>query len=190
MITNRYGCKDSAFLKVDVYRNPVARAGPDKTILAGDTAILNGVVKGTQVSYTWQPATAISDINSVTPRVYPAVNTSYTLQVVSAVGCGTATDNTLVKVYSSFLVPNAFTPNGDGKNDVFEVLTLDNYTVDHLIIYNRYGQPVFSTNGIYKAWDGRFKGIPQPQGIYVYHLEIRAPSRPAIIKKGTLLLIR
>ena len=190
IITNRYGCKDSAFLKIDVYRNPVANAGPGKTILAGDTAILNGTVQGTAVSYSWQPATAINDVQAAAPMVYPSVNTNYTLTVQSGVGCGTASSNTLVKVYSSFLVPNAFTPNGDGKNDLFEILALDNYTVTRLVIYNRYGQLLFSSRGAYKAWDGKYKGTPQPQGIYVYHLEIQAPARPVIIRKGTILLLR
>lgn len=190
VITNRFGCKDSATININVYRNPVANAGPDKTILAGDTAVLNGTIKGTAVTYSWQPATAINDVQSAAPMVYPAVNTSYSLTVQSGVGCGVATDNTLVKVYSSFLIPNAFTPNGDGRNDVFEILRLDNYTVNHLLIYNRYGQLVFSSKGAYASWDGKFMGNPQPQGIYVYHLELQAAGRPKIIKKGTLILMR
>ena len=190
LATNRYGCKDSAFIKIDVYLNPAADAGPDKTILAGDTAVLNGSVKGSAVSYYWQPAAGISNTQVATPAVYPSANTNYTLTVQSAVGCGTATDNVLVKVYSSFLVPNAFTPNGDGKNDVFEILALDNYTVGKLLVYNRYGQLIFSSKGTYKSWDGRYRGTPQPQGMYVYYIEMKSPGRPAIIKKGSLLLIR
>jgi gliding motility-associated-like protein len=190
LITNKYGCKDSASLQIDVYRNPFANAGPDKTILSGDTAILNASVKGTAVNFTWSPSTFMNDSRLITPHVFPPVNATYSLQVVSTVGCGSASDNVLVKVYNNFYVPNAFTPNGDGKNDKFEILTLDNYKLTSLLIYNRWGQVVFESRGSYKGWDGMFKGLPQPQGIYVYRLEMQAPSRGKIIKKGTVLLIR
>jgi len=190
LITNRYGCKDSATLQINVYRNPVANAGPDKTILLGDTATLNGLVKGTGVNYSWTPNTFMNNDQLLTPFVYPPANSTYTLQVQSTLGCGTASDDVNVKVYSNFAIPNAFTPNGDGKNDKFQVLTLDNYKLIHLFIYNRWGQLVFKAEGAYSGWDGTFKGAPQPAGVYVYHLEIQAPFRPKIVKKGTLLLIR
>ena len=184
------GVRIPPFLSSTFTRRPVVNAGPDKTILAGDTAVLNASVSGTSTSYSWQPTSFISNTGAETPSVFPPANTAYTLTAVSAVGCGSASDNVLVKVYSSFLIPNAFSPNDDGRNDRFEILSLDNYTVDHLFIYNRYGQVVFSAKGNYQSWDGKFKGIPQPQGMYVYHLEIRAPSRQTIVKKGTLLLVR
>ncbi len=190
LITNKYGCKDSANVKIDVYRNPVANAGPDKVILLGDTATLNGLVRGTLVNYYWTPSTFLSNDQVTTPLAYPPLNSNYTLHVESTLGCGISTDEVNVKVYSNFAIPNAFTPNGDGRNDKFEVLTLDNYKLLHLLIYNRWGQLVFKAEGAYKGWDGTFKGEPQPAGTYVYHLELQAPRRPKISLKGTLLLIR
>ena len=190
VITNKYGCKDSANLPINVYRNPVASAGPDKTILKGDTATLNGIVKGTAVDYYWSPASFMSDDHATTPYVFPPANNVYTLYVTSTVGCGAASDDVLVKVYNSFFVPNSFTPNGDGNNDKFRILMLDNYKLSHLLIYNRWGQLVFKSEGVYNGWDGTFKGQPQPAGVYVYHLEIQAPFRDKIVKQGTILLLR
>ena len=190
MVTNKYGCQDSAFVPIDVYRNPVANAGPDKTILIGDTAILNATVLGTAINFYWSPATYMNDNRLVTPLVYPPANAIYKLNVISTVGCGAASDDVQVKVYNDFYIPNAFTPNNDGKNDIFRILMLDNYKLKRLAIYNRWGQVVFKTEGSYNGWDGKFGGLPQPQDVYVYHVELQAPSGEKIVKRGTILLNR
>jgi len=190
VVTNEYGCKDSAYLVVNVYRNPAVNAGPDKTILIGDTATLNGIVKGTAINYYWSPANFISDSHIAVPKVNPPVNTNYILNVTSTVGCGSASDEVFVKVYNSFYVPNAFTPNEDGKNDKFKILMLDNYKLVHFIIYNRWGQAVFKSEGLYNGWDGTFKGLPQPAGVYIYNVEIETSFGKKIEKQGTVLLIR
>jgi gliding motility-associated-like protein len=190
VVTNQYGCKDSATLQIDVYRNPAVNAGPDKTILLGDTAILNGLVKGTNVNYYWSPSGFLNNDRVVIPQAYPSESKTYTLHVESTVGCGSVSDVVNVTVYSSFAIPNAFTPNGDGKNDRFQILALDNYKLIHLYIYDRAGRMVFKAEGAYNGWDGKYKGMPQASGVYVYHLEMQAPSRGKIRKKGTLLLIR
>ncbi len=189
VVTNSFGCKDSAFLTINVYRKPVVNAGPDKVILAGDTAVLNGTVKGTAVSFAWSPSGFLSDPNSTTPLAFPPQNTVYALSAISNVGCGAAVDNALVKVYSDIFIPTAFTPNGDGKNDRFQVLPLDNYKLVHLIIYNRWGQLIFKAADKYNAWDGAYQGIIQPTGAYIYHLELLSPQGKRIIKQGTVMLL-
>ncbi|MEP7143983.1 MAG: gliding motility-associated C-terminal domain-containing protein [Ferruginibacter sp.] len=190
MVTNKYGCKDSAFLQIDVYRNVFADAGRDMTILKGDTLILNGSLKGTAVNFYWTPASFMNNDHLINPAVYPPADGTYTLHVLSTVGCGSTSDEVKIKVYNAFNIPNAFTPNGDGKNEKFEVLMLDNYKLTGLQIYNRYGQVVFSSKGSYEGWDGMFKGEPQPGGVYIYHLEIQTPAGKKISKKGTIVLLR
>lgn len=190
IVTNKYGCKDSVQFKIDVYRNPVAKAGPDKTILAGDTALLEGMVTGTAVNYAWTPAQQLSGTGDLQPRAWPAVNSNYTLQVNSTVGCGSSSDDVNVKVYSSFLVPNAFSPNNDGVNDRFGILQLDNYTLEDFSIFNRFGQRVFHATNKFESWDGYANGNPQPTGGYVYHLSLRSATGRLIEQKGSLLLLR
>ncbi|CAN5769696.1 hypothetical protein BH10BAC2_BH10BAC2_31360 [soil metagenome] len=190
VITNSYGCKDSAFLQIDVYRKPVVNAGPDKIILVGDTTSLSAVLRGTALDYSWTPSQFMSNNRLVNPLVYPNVSTSYTLSANSTVGCGFASDEVLVKVYTNIAIPNAFTPNGDGRNDVFRVVALDSYKLTGLIIYNRWGQLLFRAVDSYRGWDGTVNGIPQPQGSYVYHLEMQAPSGKKIISQGFIVLIR
>ena len=153
--TNRYGCKDSAYIQVDVYRNPYANAGPDKSIIAGDTATLNGSVKGTWVNFYWTPSTFVNNTGVLNPNVYPVQTAYYTLHTVSNVGCGTATDDVQVKVYKDLYIPNAFTPNNDNKNDKFQVIALDNYKLKRLQIFNRWGQVVYNASGTFKGWDGK-----------------------------------
>ena len=117
-------------------------------------------------------------------------NSTYTLNVLSTVGCGSASDEVQVKVYDNLYIPIAFTPNGDGKNDKFRILMVDDYNLTHLRIYNMGGQIVFKSDGSNNEWDGLFKGVPQSQGAYIYHLEIQAPFRKKIFRQGTILLVR
>lgn len=190
VVTNQYGCKDSVQFRIDVYRKPVANAGPDKTILAGDTAVLEGSVSGTGINYSWTPGNQLSSTQEAQPRAWPSANSSYTMQANSTLGCGSSSDEVKVKVYNSFLVPNAFSPNGDGVNDRFGILQLDNYKVEDFSIYSRFGQRVFHTSNKYASWDGYVNGEPQPAGGYVYQLRLRSSTGRLIQQKGSLLLLR
>jgi gliding motility-associated-like protein len=190
VVTNQYGCQDSAYLQLDIYKKPVAVAGPDKTIIKGDTAVLNGMVSGTAVTYNWTPADYLDNGQSVTPHAYPPVSKTYTLQVNSTVGCGSVSDAVNVKVYNIYGIPNAFSPNGDFRNDVFRVLLPDNYKLLHLWMYNRWGQRIFSASGTGAGWDGTYRGQMQPAGMYIYELELQAGPGTLIRKKGTVMLLR
>lgn len=190
VLTNMYGCKDSAQVVINVYKKVVVNAGPDKVILTGDTALLTGSVAGTAVNYSWSPNNTLSNAMILQPNVFPIVETIYTLNAVSTVGCGSASDNVTVRVYKDVLMPNAFTPNKDGINDVFHVLPLDNYKLSSFDIYTRWGQKIFSTTNADFGWDGTVKGLPQATGLYVYYLEMKSKTGKKIIRKGTVLLIR
>ncbi len=190
LVTNNFGCKDSAYVQVNVYRNPVANAGPDKFVLKGDTAHLDAIVKGTAVNISWSPGMYMDDIHAVMPHVDPPAETEYQLTVLSTVGCGTVSDDVIVKVFNDIFVPNAFTPNGDGKNDIFHIPPLDNYKLVRFSVYNRWGQIVFETKGTYRGWDGMVNGIQQPPGAYIYYFELVLPNGKRVKKTGTVLLIR
>lgn len=187
---NKYGCKDSAMVTVNVNRNLFINAGADKYILSNDTATLTPVIQGTAVSYYWSPPDFINDIHSLNARVNPPDEKIYTLHASSNVGCGTAVDDVKIHVYNDVYVPNAFTPNGDGNNDVFRIIPLENYSLDRLIIYNRWGSIIFSTKTPGVGWDGTFNHLPQPMDTYVYYILLRSSTRKEIIKKGTVLLMR
>ena len=189
-ISNNFGCRDSALVKVNIIENLSINAGSDQNINMGDSVILNATVKGTSVNFYWSPPTFINDIHSVTPIVYPIDNAVYTLTANSTVGCGSATSSVKIKVYKNIFIPNAFTPNDDGKNDKFRITAADNYQQFKLLIFNKYGRIIYSTTAVNNGWDGRFKGELQPTGPYVYYVEILTASNKKLTKKGTFMLLR
>ena len=190
LITNKYGCKDSAYLTIFVNQKPVADAGPDKKINLGDSVVLNGSVSGTSINFSWSPPSYIDDVLSKTPTVYPPEDAEYTLTVSSEVGCGSSSSSAIVKVYKDVYVPTGFTPNSDGKNDLFRVTAADNYKRFKLLVYNRWGQEIFETTDISKGWDGKFKDVQLASDVYVYYLEIVTASNRKVTKKGAITLIR
>ena len=108
--------------------------------------------------------------------------------------CTAATDSILITYLDcdncDIAIPNAFTPNADGKNDVFKVLTNCNITNFSLKIFNRWGQQVFETNDINFGWDGYYHGILQPISVFVYYVQITKASGDKKLIKGDVSLIR
>jgi len=92
---------------------------------------------------------------------------TYTLTVTSDQGCKKS-DNVFVKVLKAPLIPNIFSPNGDGIHDRWEIAFLESYPGCTVDIYNRYGQLVFHSVGYSKPWDGTVNGKPVPLGTYYY----------------------
>ncbi len=191
ILTNGFGCKDSANIEINVYRKPQVFAGFDLKIEKGDTIKLDKAwAKGTDINIAWSPNIFIDPINEPNPIVYPEQDIIYTLKAISNLGCGAATDEITVKVFKDVFVPDAFTPNGDGLNDVFRIYAGDGYQVKHFDIYNRWGNKIYSSADINFSWDGRWLGQLQPSGTFVYYLELVKQNGKKIIKKGTITLIR
>jgi gliding motility-associated-like protein len=84
-------------------------------------------------------------------------------------------------------VPNAFTPNGDGRNDKWEIRNLANYPNCRVTVFNRYGQAIFNSNGYSEPWNGRHNGADVPAGTYVYVIELGNGTKPMT---GTVMIIR
>ena len=166
-------------------------AGPDKEILKGDSIILDGSANGTSINYAWSPLQYIDDNKILDPTVFPPSDMQYVLSATSNVGCGTSSSTVHVKVFNAIDIPNAFTPNGDGINDVFKISAPGNYKIKKFIIYNRWGQRLFNLNNAsLAAWDGTYKSEIQPAGAYVYYFDIQLPNGRRYVKKGTLFLLR
>jgi gliding motility-associated-like protein len=166
-------CKayDSVF--VNVLKKPVANAGPDQRIFEGQSTVLNGIALGTNISYYWSPNTSISSLTNMQPTVSPNADTTYTLHITSNVGCGTAADDVFVRVYKKVVVPNAFSPNGDGINDKWEIKSLITYPDSETSVFNRYGQPVFVAKGYSNPWNGKYNNSALPVGTYYYIIDLK-----------------
>jgi hypothetical protein len=128
---------------------------PDIVIFPADTIVkpgtqvtFNCIVNQSIRSFNWEPSALLSNKTSLNATTAPIMEeTTYRLSVVSMDGCP-AYGDAKIKPYYSLSIPNAFTPNGDGKNDLFRIPPHTHFDLTQLKIYNRWGQVVFSTNQI------------------------------------------
>lgn len=166
-------CSRSDDVTINVWKTPTADAGKDQRIFEGDPAQLSGTAGGTDVSYAWTPVYNITDATILDPVVTPQYDTTYTLTVTSNLGCGVATDDVFIRVYQKIIIPNAFSPNGDGINDTWRIAKLDTYPEADVNVFNRYGQLVFHSRGYATEWNGTYNGSPLPVGTYYYAIDLK-----------------
>lgn len=152
-------------------------AGPDTTIVEGDAVQLYAT-GGTD--YFWYPSDFMDDPNSQTPVVNPDVNHTYYCQITDINGCiDTAVAIiTVAPDVSTLIVPNLFTPNGDGFNDNWVILNVDGFVNNQVTIFNLYGQLIYQASPYMNDWGGTFAGNNLPDGTYFYILELNDPLYP------------
>ena len=172
-VTNQFGCADSTRITVNVWKKPIANAGPDQTTREGKPVSLHGSISGTDVSFYWSPTLGLSDPTILDPSALLTNDGYYTLNVVSNKGCGTSTDQVFVKVFRKVVVPNAFSPNGDGVNDTWQIPALQTYINPEVTVFNRYGQAVYKSRGYPTSWNGTFNGKKLPVGTYYYVIDLK-----------------
>jgi gliding motility-associated-like protein len=178
----------SNIVAVNVHASPYINAGPDRIVFAGDSITLDATVTGENPAYYWDPPNYLNNNTLLTLSASPPVDMHYTLFANSAYGCPGIADEVLVKVVAGIFVPNAFTPNNDGKNDRWRIPFLDPLFGAEVNVYNRFGQLVYHTAAAVVEWDGTLKGMPQSAGTYVYHIRFKNLKRADM--KGTFILIR
>ncbi len=173
-------------IKINVHEKPLVDAGPDRVLITGSSIVLTGSAEGEEIHYSWSPNDHIDDITDMKPTVSPIADISYTLSAVSIFGCSNE-DKVLVKVVTGIYVPTAFTPNGDGKNDRWQIPFLDPAFDATVSVFNRHGQLVYHAVSEIVSWDGRVNGAPQPSGVYPYLVTFKTSK---LKLKGTITLIR
>ncbi|MCW5908051.1 MAG: gliding motility-associated C-terminal domain-containing protein [Chitinophagales bacterium] len=141
-------------------------------------------------SYTWVPGTGVVCTDCPQTIVAPYTHTTYTLTVNYLRNCSVSET---VRVYvgdgDDFFVPNAFSPNGDGNNDVFEIYGTGLAAV-YLKIFNRWGEKIFDSGNQWQGWDGTYKGVLQNPGVYTYHAEGVYLNGKVKAKTGTVTILR
>ncbi|HEX9509526.1 MAG TPA: gliding motility-associated C-terminal domain-containing protein [Puia sp.] len=161
----------------------------------GQSLILDAMVTGAVNSYAWSPSMGLSDTTVEHPVASPSQSTTYTLKVTSLNGCK-ASGTIALKLLIPIRLPNAFTPNGDGRNDVLYLNgELAISRIRDFSIFNRWGQKVFQvhdapTGDPSFGWNGTYKGHAAPSGTYVYTITVQFTDGSRQTLQGTVILIR
>lgn len=191
-VTDVNGCSQSATGTVATTGGIIANAGTDVTILSGTSTTLSAS-GGT--TYTWTPATGLSCTNCANPIATPTQTTTYCVVADSA----TCTDNDCVTINvevpcpdnKDLSAPNAFSPNGDGHNDLFCLQGWSNCIQSFTIyIYDRWGEKVFESSEANFCWDGTYKGRMMDPGVFVYFINATFSNGTDVDSKGNISLIR
>lgn len=181
------GCRIiSDIIDLSYFDKPSVDAGPDKQTIQDKPVSLMASSSGHLLSYKWSPATFLNDPFILNPIASPEYDITYTLEVTD--GCNNvATDAVFIKVLKNIKVPNAFSPNGDGINDFWNVAGLDSYPDADVLIFNRLGTIIFQSKGYKVPWNGQYRGTDLDQGTYYYSIDLKNDTN---LYSGSLLLIK
>ncbi|MBS1781608.1 MAG: gliding motility-associated C-terminal domain-containing protein [Bacteroidetes bacterium] len=190
----RDGCRSEVqSVLVNVHDYPIAQINPPNRngLCTGDTLTLTAAENTQTVQYFWSPELWFT-LNGRSEETGTILNTGIVnLRVTDLFGCSN-NDSILVQTQPccTIAMPEAFTPNGDGKNDLFRIITQGHHQLHSFRIFNRWGQVVFHTTDERAGWDGTFNGVPQEVGTYFYYLRYSCDGNDKIEKKGELTLLR
>lgn len=189
LITSNEGCKDTLKSEVTVNPKPVIEAYPADTTIKYGKSIMLYAFGGT--FYSWTPTGTLNDSYSPSPVVTPKESTSYVVMGANEYGC-TATDTAIVNLdfREITMLPNAFSPNGDGLNDVFKIQNISFKRLVEFRIFDRWGKQVFETGNPATGWDGTVKGKPANADVYYYIIRLGYADDYVETFKGDLTLIR
>ncbi|RYY99902.1 MAG: PKD domain-containing protein, partial [Chitinophagaceae bacterium] len=189
---------DTAFLTVAVGLYPTVSLGPDLVLATGARQPLNTVVANGPIrDWLWSPATDLSCSTCPLPFAYIRNNVTYSVTVTTPYGCS-ASDTLQITAFckeTQVFLPNAFTPDGDGVNDVFMVQGTGIARVKTFRVFNRWGELVFERNAINAndptaGWDGRVRGVPASPDVYVYTVEVLCENNIPFTYKGNVTLLK
>ncbi len=195
--TNSFGCKDTTTRNILIHSLPTVSLPADTAILAGTTITIPANYSSTMTNYLWSPATFLNCTSCPQPSVTPDNTTRYTVDFSDSNNCrnsGTILVKTLCKNANLF-VPNTFSPNGDGSNDVFYPRGTGIDKARFFRIFNRWGEVVFERydmpiNSSMHGWDGTWKGKKANADVYIYQVEVYCQSGELISSTGNVTLIR
>ncbi len=189
LMQSRKQCLDTLTTHIDV--KPL----PDLQVAFKDTVINYGtdiqLLANGATYYSWTPTISLHSTNTPNPIAHPLVNTTYIVTGTGDNGChvkDTVQVNIFFQDYAYF--PTAFTPNQDGRNDVFRVRFFGKINQFSLNIFNRWGQKIYSSNNPEQGWDGLIDNKAAPSGTYVWQCSYQPDGQKHYDKKGTIVLIR
>ena len=182
---------------VKVIPYPTVDAGNDTTMMVGTVIQLKPLYSSDVSRYSWSPSTFLSCLNCPNPYASPEQPIEYKVTATNAYNCSTSDTRkiSLLCNAESVFLPNTFTPNADGVNDVLYPRGEGIKSVKHLRIFNRWGQLVyerlnFNTNDRSMAWDGTFKGQALPPDVFVFSMAVICDNNQLVETKGNVMIVR
>lgn len=185
------GCYGVSTVTVKVIPFPSLSMSSSTIIVAGTSTPLTA--SSTVNNYSWYPATGLSCTTCPDPIASPGETTTYC--VTSADGACADTACVMVEVElpctAEFFLPNAFSPNGDGNNDVFcvqgKIRCISNF---QMIVYDRWGEKVFESSDLSLCWDGTYRGKALGPDVFVYYIKAQDQNQKEMTKKGNVTLLK
>ncbi|WP_420147272.1 gliding motility-associated C-terminal domain-containing protein, partial [Spirosoma sp.] len=167
---------------------PTIQLTDSMTTYKGNTFTMNPVYTGNPNQFQWASSTNLDNPSLANPTVMDIANDiTYTINVKNNTGCE-ARDTIRITVYAGVWVPDAFSPNGDGLNDVWDLPGIEAFPDAIVTIFNRWGEVIYSSGkGYTNPFDGTLNGVSLPGGVYAYIVRT-APARPVL--RGKLMLVR
>jgi gliding motility-associated-like protein len=187
----------TASVYIKVYPIPTVEAGPDATIIVGNSVQLHATGSADVTRWRWVPAYNLSCINCPDPVAAPKKTTQYTLEVRNAGGCF---NKDLLTIFvncnnGELFFPNTFSPNGDGMNDRFYPRAKGTFIIRSMRVFNRWGELMFeklnfTANDASAGWDGTYKGRVLPPDVFIYAMEVQCENNEVLKYSGNVTLIQ
>jgi gliding motility-associated-like protein len=193
VVTDANGCTNTVLVTINSGTGPVILISPNVSISAGSSANLSASGGNT---YSWYPSSGLSCTSCANPVATPSSDSQYCVVGTDTNGCS---DSACVMVFISpesipcgeFYLPNAFSPNEDGENDVFQsYINPLCITAYQLIIYNRWGEKIFETAKVVEGWNGYFHGTLSDPAVYAYTCIVSFTNGTALETRGNVSLVR
>ena len=191
------GCIWTDFISVNEPEELIVDLGENQQISLGETATIDALTSYPVVSYNWKSQDSLSCFDCPRQEIRPFSTTTYEVTVVDENGC---TDTDLITIFvgkdREVFIPNVFSPNNDGQNDVFRVFTgSDVAQIKTFMVFNRWGESIielfnFDPNDPGYSWDGTYRGQLMNSGVYVYFCEVEFIDGEVVLFKGDVLLMK
>ncbi len=190
-VTDTFGCFNHDSVIVNIYVPPIISAGNDVSIIPGEEIVLLGWISGGG-TFAWQPADGMGS-NTASYTVSPIATTTYTVVGTNINGCTNA-DDVVVTVLSpcqTLMMPNVFSPNNDGKNDLLLPYIIGIEVVTQFEIYDRWGERVFYDDDAKKGWNGKKNTSNEDcqMGVYIYNIVTQCEGNSKVYN-GNVTLIK
>ncbi|MBN8782799.1 MAG: gliding motility-associated C-terminal domain-containing protein [Terrimonas ferruginea] len=188
---------DTADILVKVHSIPQVEAGPDQTLAVGSAVQLRATGSADVTVWRWSPAYNLTCIDCPAPSASPRQTTKYVIDVTNEGGCSARDELTVYVVCNNgnLFVPNTFSPNGNGMNEVFYPRGKGLQKIRSFRVFNRWGELVFeaqnfNANDAAAGWDGTYRGKKLAPDVFVYSIEVVCENNEILSYKGDVTLLR